>query len=195
MHRTVRKVPALGSDGSSGERFSLSFPSFFLNSLFFSLRGLPCSFERFSLLFLGFYGFGRDKKSMFLWWLRTGPRNGFLCVSTVHCLTFTGARFRLWGRFQKNGCDARERAQNTDFRRQPQILGDSPLPMEIQAFGGRRQPQRTAAFCRKPKIFAENRRKPQIGLCHLRSFTLSSALETFARSFSVSNLSLQPYDV
>ena len=28
----------------------------------------------------------------------------------------------------------------------------------------------------KPKIFAENRRKPQIGLCHLRCVTFSSAL-------------------
>ena len=27
---------------------------------------------------------------------------------------------------------------------------------------------------RKPQIFAENHRKPQIGLCHLRSITLSS---------------------
>ena len=33
-----------------------------------------------------------------------------------------------------------------------------------------------ADVCRKPKIFAANRRKPQIGLRHLRSVTFSSAL-------------------
>ena len=68
-----------------------------------------------------------------------------------------------------------ERAQNADFRRKPQIFADSPLLLEIQAFGGRRKPQKTADFRRKPKIFAENRRKPQIGLRHLRSVTFSSA--------------------
>ena len=35
--------------------------------------------------------------------------------------------------------------------------------------------QDTADFCIKPKIFAENRRKPQIGLRHLSSVTFSSA--------------------
>ena len=70
-----------------------------------------------------------------------------------------------------------ERAQNADFHRKPQIFADSPLHLEIPAFGGRRKPQKTADFRRKPKIFAENRRKPQIGLRHLRSITLSSALQ------------------
>ena len=36
--------------------------------------------------------------------------------------------------------------------------------------------QETADFRRKPKIFAENRRKPQIGLRHLRCITFSSSL-------------------
>ena len=39
-----------------------------------------------------------------------------------------------------------ESAQNADFRRKPQIFADSPLLLEIPAFGGRR----------KPQIFAEN---------------------------------------
>ena len=60
-----------------------------------------------------------------------------------------------------------EKAQNAEFRRKPQIFADSPLLLEIVAFGG----------CRKPQIFAENRRKPQIGLRHLRSVTFSSALK------------------
>ena len=64
-----------------------------------------------------------------------------------------------------------ERAQNADFRRKPQIFADSPLLLEIQAFGERR----------KPKIFAENRRKPQIGLRQLRSVTFSSALVSVGR--------------
>ena len=68
------------------------------------------------------------------------------------------------------------RAQNADFRRKPQIFADSPLLLEIQAFGGGRQPQKTADFRRKPKIFTQNRRKLQIGLRHLRSVTFSSAL-------------------
>ena len=68
-----------------------------------------------------------------------------------------------------------ERAQNADFRRKPQIFADSPLLLEIQAFGGRREPQKTADFRRKPQIFAENRRLPQIGLRHLRCVTFSSA--------------------
>ena len=68
-----------------------------------------------------------------------------------------------------------ENAQNADLRRKPQIFADSPLLLEIPAFGGRRKPQKTADFRRKPKIFAENRRKPQIGLCHLRCVTFSSA--------------------
>ena len=69
-----------------------------------------------------------------------------------------------------------ERTQNADFRRKPQIFADSPLLLEIPAFGGHGKPQKTADFRRKPKIFVENRRKPQIGLRHLRSVTFSSAL-------------------
>ena len=43
---TVREVPVFGS---------LSFLSlFFWNSLFFAVQGIPCFFERFSLLFEGF---------------------------------------------------------------------------------------------------------------------------------------------
>ena len=44
-----------------------------------------------------------------------------------------------------------ESTQNADFRRKPQISADSPLLLEIPAFGGRR----------KPQIFAENRRFSQ----------------------------------
>ena len=69
-----------------------------------------------------------------------------------------------------------ERTPNADFRRKPQIFADSPLLLEIPAFGGRRKPHKTADFRRKPKIFAESRRKPQIGLCHLRCVTFSSAM-------------------
>ena len=59
-----------------------------------------------------------------------------------------------------------ESAQNADPRRKPQIFADSPLVLEIPTFG---------VFRRKPKTFAENRRKPQIGLCRLRPVTFSSA--------------------
>ena len=48
-----------------------------------------------------------------------------------------------------------ERAQNADFRTKPQIFADSPLLLEIPAFGGRRKPQKTADFRRKPQIFAD----------------------------------------
>ena len=50
-----------------------------------------------------------------------------------------------------------EKAQNADFRRKPQIFADSPLLLEIQACGGRRKPQKTGHFRRKPKT-AGNRR-------------------------------------
>ena len=69
----------------------------------------------------------------------------------------------------------RESAKNADFRRKPPIFADSPLLLEISAFGGRRKPQKTEDFRRKPQIFAENRRFSQIGLRHLRSVTFSSA--------------------
>ena len=81
-----------------------------------------------------------------------------------------------------------ERAQNADFRRKPQIFADSPLLLEIPAFGGRRKPLKTAGFCRKPQIFAENRRKPQIGLCHLRCVTFSSALQVVEAHLSCFDL-------
>ena len=81
---------------------------------------------------------------------------------------------------QGDGTKVTESAQNADFRMKPQIFADSPLLLEIQAFGGRRFSQKTADFRRKRRFFAENRRKPQIGLRHLRSVTLSSALPTGA---------------
>ena len=76
-----------------------------------------------------------------------------------------------------------ENPQNADFRRKPQIFAESPLLLEIQAFGGRRKPEKTADFRRKPLIFAANHRKPQIGLRHLRSVTFSSALLKVAANF------------
>ena len=42
-----------------------SFPCLFGIPCFLSWRGFPCFFERFSLLFKEFLGFGRDKKSLF----------------------------------------------------------------------------------------------------------------------------------
>ena len=59
-----------------------------------------------------------------------------------------------------------EKAQNADFRRKTPCPGNSSIW----------RAQETADFRRKPKIFAENRRKPQIGLRHLRCITFSSAL-------------------
>ena len=82
------------------------------------------------------------------------------------------------GRACGDGTKVTERVQNADLRRKPQIFADSPLLLEIQAFGGRRKPQISAGNRRKPQIFAENRRKPQIGVCHLRCVTLSSALSS-----------------
>ena len=60
-----------------------------------------------------------------------------------------------------------ERAQDAAFHRKPQTFADSPLLLEISAYGGRRKPQKTTDFHRKPRIFAENRRKLQIGFRHL----------------------------
>ena len=54
-------------------------------------------------------------------------------------------------------------------------------PLRSPTFGGRRKPQKTAD--RKPKIFAENRRKPQIGLRHLSCVTFRSALAFFPPNF------------
>ena len=53
-----------------------------------------------------------------------------------------------------------ERAQNADFRRKPLIIADSPLLLEIPAFGGRRKPQKTADFRISQKT-EDFRRKPQ----------------------------------
>ena len=80
-----------------------------------------------------------------------------------------------------DGAEVIERTQNADFRRKLQIFTDSPFPLEIQAFGGRRKPQKTTDSRRKPKNFSGNRRKPQIGLGHLRSVTFSSALQTLEK--------------
>ena len=67
-----------------------------------------------------------------------------------------------------------ERTQNADFRRKPQVFcADSPVLLEITAFGGRRNrrcSQNTEDF------FAENAGNRRFGLCHLRSVTFSSAL-------------------
>ena len=59
-----------------------------------------------------------------------------------------------------------ESTKNADFRRKPQIFADSPLLLEIPAFGGRRKQQETADFRRKPKIFAgiSNRRLSSVTL-------------------------------
>ena len=56
----------------------------------------------------------------------------------------------------------------TDLRwqREPKtqiFTENSPLLLEIPAFGGRRKPQQTADFRRKPKIFAENCRNRSLG--------------------------------
>ena len=89
--------------------------------------------------------------------------------SLVFWVVFLGLSWRAQG----DGTKVTEKAQNAAFRRKPQIFADSPL--EIQAFGGHRKPQKTADFRRKSQTFAENRRKPQIGLRHLRCVTFSSA--------------------
>ena len=73
-------------------------------------------------------------------------------------------------RARLKGTEVTERAQNADFRRKPQIFADSPLLL------GTWRAQETVENRRKPKIFAENRRKPQIGLRHLRCVTFSLAL-------------------
>ena len=74
--------------------------------------------------------------------------------------------FRVRLSLKGDGTKVTERAQKADSRRKLQIFADSPLLPEIQAFGGGR----------KPQIFTENRRTPQIGLRHLRCITFSSAL-------------------
>ena len=54
-----------------------------------------------------------------------------------------------------------ESTQNADFRRRPQVFADSPLLLEIPAFGGRREPQKTEDFARKT---AGNRRLGSVTL-------------------------------
>ena len=65
-----------------------------------------------------------------------------------------------------------QRAQNADFRRKPQIFADSPLLLEIQAFGEHRKR-------RKPQIRAEKQRCSQktAGNRRLGSVTLGLSLE------------------
>ena len=66
-----------------------------------------------------------------------------------------------------------ERAQNADFCRKPQIFADSPLLLEIPAFWRAQETAENRRFSQKTE---DSRRKPQIGLRHLRSVTFSSAL-------------------
>ena len=60
----------------------------------------------------------------------------------------------LQGAFREGGSKVTKRAYNADFRRKQQIFTDSPLLLEIHAFGGRRN-------CRKPQTFADNQRLSQ----------------------------------
>ena len=62
----------------------------------------------------------------------------------------------LRARFRE-GPKVTDRAQNADFGRKLQIFADSPLLLEVQAFRGRRTPQKTADVRRKVEDF---RRKP-----------------------------------
>ena len=48
-----------------------------------------------------------------------------------------------------------ESTKDADFRRKPHIFADSPLLLEIPAFGGRRKPQETADFRRDPQETAD----------------------------------------
>ena len=65
-----------------------------------------------------------------------------------------------------------ERAQNAYFRRK-----ENRRFSQIRPFSWKFKHLEGAGNHRKPLIFVENRRKPQIGLCHLRGVTFSSALE------------------
>ena len=71
------------------------------------------------------------------------------------------------------GTKVTDRPQNADFRRKPQIFAYSPLVL------GNSSIWRAQENHRKPKIFAEKRRKPQVGVRHLGSVTFSSALMNF----------------
>ena len=48
-----------------------------------------------------------------------------------------------------------EKAQNADFRRKTADFRRFTLLLEIQAFGGRRKPQKTEDFRRKPQKTAD----------------------------------------
>ena len=62
--------------------------------------------------------------------------------------------------------------RTADFRRFTPSPGNSSIWRAQETAENRR-------FSQKPQIVAENRRKPQIGLRHLRSVTFSSALPPF----------------
>ena len=74
-----------------------------------------------------------------------------------HCSWHSGSQFQtiFSARACGDGTKVTERAQNADFRRKPQIFADSPLLLEIQAFGGRMKPQKTADFRRKQQETAD----------------------------------------
>ena len=57
-----------------------------------------------------------------------------------------------------------------------QIFAENRRFLQIHPFSWKFKHLESADIRRKPKIFAENRRKPQIGLRHLSCVTLSSAL-------------------
>ena len=57
-----------------------------------------------------------------------------------------------------------ERPENADLHRKPQIFADSPLLLEIQAFGGRRKPQNFAENRRFSQKTAGNRRLGSVTL-------------------------------
>ena len=83
----------------------------------------------------------------------------------------------FWVSLRGRNTKVTERTQNADFsQKTADFRRFTPEILEIQAFRGRRKPQKTTDSRREPKIFAENRRKQQIGLRHLRSVTFSSSL-------------------
>ena len=65
-------------------------------------------------------------------------RNGNICYS---------------GRAKADGPKVTERAQNADFRRKPQIFAESPLLLEIPAFGGRPETAESRRFSQKTEDF------------------------------------------
>ena len=83
-----------------------------------------------------------------------------------------------------DGTKVTERAQNADFRRKPQIFADSPLLLEIQAFGGRRKPQIVAGNRRFSQKTAGNRRLGSVTL-GVSPFSISSALGLAGRGLAL----------